>query len=287
MVTLCLLLLTVLAGRSGARTPPPSAAAIMARVAANQDRSNQLRADYIYHQRIHVTSRKTNGKLMCEETAEYLVVPSAKGTNRELKHVTGRYWHKGRYLNFDHRPRGGNEGIQTGPGNATVDCQVADQLGNNLTGEKSKDGIEQDLFPLTTAKQGKYQFQLIGREILAGRSVYRVSFKPKDKHDFAWAGEADIDAHDFEPVDVYTKLSRRIPRVIRALVVALPGVGFNLEYQRQPDGVWFPSSFGTEFKLRLFMFYRREYTISLENTGFTRTHVTSKMQYVGPVGSPK
>jgi hypothetical protein len=49
--------------------------------------------------------------------------------------------------------------------------------------------------------------------------------------------------------------------------------------------VW--PSFGTEFRVRLLMFYRREYTISLENTGFRHTQVTSKMRYAGPVGVPK
>jgi hypothetical protein len=287
MFLLCLLSAASLIAGSAARTPSFSAA-IMARVAANQDRSNKLRASYIYHQRIHVTSRKTSGKLMCEETTEYLVIPSAQGTKRQIKHVTGRYWHKGRYLNFDQRPgrhKGGDVNVQW-PDNATVDCQVADQLGNNLTDDQSKDGIDRDLFPLTTAQQKGCQFRLIGEENLAGRRVYRVRFKPKDKGGFTWAGEADIDAQDFEPVDVYTSMSRQIPRLIRTFIVALPGLGFDVQYQRQLDGIWFPTSFGTEFRLRLFIFYRREYTISLENTGFTHTHVTIKMQYLGPV-SPK
>lgn len=279
-----------------AGTPPQesglTAQAIMARVAANQDRSDKLRAEYIYHQRIHVASRKTNGRLMCEETAEYLVTPTAQGTSRKLERVKGRYWHKGQYSSFDRRPTEHRDGdgdvdVNVGAGNATVDCQVADQLGNNLTDDKSKDGIVRDLFPLTTKKQTEDRFELIGEDTRAGRRVYRVSFKPKDKADFDWAGEADIDVRDFEPVDVYTKLSRRIPFVVRALLVALPGVGFSVQYQPQPDGVWFPHSFGTEFELRLLMFYRRLYTVSLENDGFQHTRVSSTLKLVGPVGDPK
>lgn len=289
MFSLCLLMALV-AGGPSAQNLPPTADAIMARVAANQDRSNKLRADYLYHQHIQVASRKTNGKLMCEETTDYLVIPTPQGTKRELKRVNGRYWHKGRYLNFNHRldPHQGKErNFELGPGKASLDCQVADQLGNSLTDSKSKDGIEQDLFPLTTKEQGKYQFHLIGKENLAGRPVYRVSFKPKDEKDYGWAGEADIDVHDFEPVDVYTKLSRRIPLPVRALLLALPGVGLSVQYQRQPEGVWFPTSFGTEFEVRFLMFYRRDYTISLENSGFKHTRVTSRVIYVGPVKAPK
>lgn len=289
MFSICLLMALVAGGHSP-QNLPPTAEVIMARVAAHQDRSNKLRADYLYHQRIQVASRKTNGKLMCEETTDYLVVPTPQGTKRELTRVNGRYWHKGRYLNFYHRldPHHGKDlNFDIGSGTASIDCQVADQLGNNLTGSKSKDGIGQDLFPLTTREQGKYQFHLIGKENLAGRPVYRVSFQPKDKKDYAWDGEADIDVHDFEPVDVYTKLSRRIPLPVRALFLALPGVGFSVQYQRQPEGVWFPTSFGTEFEIRFLMFYRRDYTVSLENTGFKRAYVTSKVIYVGPVNAPK
>jgi hypothetical protein len=261
-----------------ARNPTLTAAAIMARVAANQDRRNQLRADYIYHQRVHVAARKINGKLMCEMTFDYIVIPAPKSTKKELQKVGGRYWHKGRYVNFDRKLKGNDEAI---------DCDVVDALGEDLTNERSKDGVSKDLFPLTSEQQKTDRFEYVGEETLEGRRVYRVSFRPKDKKDFDWAGEADIDAHDFEPVDVYTKPSRRIPLVIRTFLVALPGVGFSLQYERLPDGVWFPSSFGTEFRIRVLVFYRREYTISLENTDFRHTHVSSTMRYAGPVGARK
>jgi hypothetical protein len=276
MLALCFLAAS-LAG-SGAQSPLPTAAAIMARVAANQDRSNQLRTDYIYHQRVRVAARKTNGRLMCQETLDYLVIPAPKSTKKALQKLTGRYWHKGRYVDFHQKLRGNDE---------SVDCDVADALGEDLTSERSKDGVAKDLFPLTSDQQKNDRFNLIGEETLQGRKVYRVGFRPKDKKEWDWAGEADIDTIDFQPVDVFTKPSRRIPLVIRTFLLALPGVGFNVEYQRQPDGVWFPSSFGTEFRVRFVMFYRRLYTISLENTGFRHTRVTSKIRYAGPAASPK
>jgi hypothetical protein len=83
-----------------------------------------------------------------------------------------------------------------------------------------------------------------------GRDV-SVSFRPMDKDDFDWKGEAFIDVHDFEPA-VYTKLSRNIPIAVRVLLgTNLPGLGISVTYDREPDGVWFPVSFGTEFRCSL------------------------------------
>jgi hypothetical protein len=271
-VMLPLWIFAALLARGTPRNPPLTAAAIMARVAANQDRSNRQRPHYVYHQRIRVAARTTNGKLKCQETLDYLVIPSSESTKKELQGLKGRYWHKGRYVDFHHKLHGNQE---------SVDCDVVDSLGEDFTSERSKDGIAKDLFPLTTQQQKKYTFELIGKETLQEREVYRVSFRPKDKKEFDWTGEADIDMNDFQPVDVFTKLSRRIPLPIRTLLLSLPDLGFNVQYQRQPDGVWFPTSFGTEFRLKLLMFYRREYTVSLENSAFRRTHVTSKMRYAG------
>ncbi|MGH9396848.1 MAG: hypothetical protein ACRD18_08370 [Terriglobia bacterium] len=256
-----------------AENPPLTAETIMARVAANQDRSNTLRSEYVYHQHIHAVSRKANGKLMCEETVDYLMIPTPKGTKKEQKLLTGRYWHKGHYIQFH---------VKLSHHDIPIDCALADSLGSGLTNGSSKDGLDKDLFPLTTSEQTNYQFWLVGKEIQEGRTVYDIGFKPREKDEFTWAGEAYIDATDFQPVDVFTKLSRRIPFVIRTLLVALPGVGFNVQYQRQPGGVWFPASFGTEFRIRVTPFFKRDITISLENTNFEQTHVQTHIQYVGP-----
>lgn len=92
-----------------------------------------------------------------------------------------------------------------------------------------------------------------------------------------------IDAEEFQPLSVFTHLSRRIPFAIRTFLgTDLPGVGFNVEYRRFDDGVWFPVSFGTEFRLRAVFFINREITISLENSGFQRAHVETKITPLGP-----
>jgi hypothetical protein len=129
------------------------------------------------------------------------------------------------------------------------------------------------LFPLTTEQQAKYLFKLEGRQTMNGRDVYRVSFRPKDKNDFDWKGEAFIDTHEFEPVVVYTEMSRKIPLAVRTLLgTNLPGLGFSVTYDREPDGVWFPVSFGTEFRMRVLFFIARDISMSLANAHFEKTH---------------
>lgn len=272
--------------QGAADRPPVTAEAIMARVAANQDRSDKLRSEYIYHQRIHVVLQKANGTKMRDEVADYLITPTPDGTQRKLTAISGFYRHKGRYLGFKGEPR---------PDADTVDGDMLNDFRHDLMEENtndgvtndlkqsgeahSKDGIAHDLFPLTTDQQKEYQFKLIGEETQQGRAVYRIGFGPKKRSDYDWAGEADIDAVDFQPVRVYTKLSRPLPFLVRKFLVDLPGLGFNVQYQRQPDGVWFPTSFGTEFRVHLLMFWGRTIMISLENTGFQHTHVEHQITY--------
>ena len=253
---------------AGAQSQPLTADAIMARVAANQDRSSQLRAEYVYHQHVHLVSQKTNGTQMHEESADYLVTPTPGGSKKELQRLKGHYRRKGKYLEFQG---------ERAPDEDSLDGDMVHDLREDLTNDKSKDGLASDLFPLTTQSQEKYQFKLLGEQVEQGRRVYRLSFKPKDKGDIDWAGEAFIDESDFEPLRVYTKLSRPIPFLVRKFLVDLPGVGFNVEYRRQPDGVWFPSTFGTEFKFRVLMFLSRNITVSLENTDFEHTSVQSRI----------
>ena len=254
---------------------PPSADAIMARVAANQDRAVQHRAEYIYQQRIRIISRKTNGRLMRDETTDYLVTPTADGTKKELKQVVGRAWVKKHYVDFNKEP---------GPSPDSIDGDLVHDLRDGLANEHSKDGLARDLFPLTTDQQKDYRFALEREETVNGRRVYRIRFSPRDKHDVAWAGEALIDCSEYQPVRVYTKLSRKLPLFVRAaLGTSLPGIGFDVEYQRFGDGVWFPVSFGTEFRLRVLFFLKRNISISLRNSGFEHVHVKSKVLDYKPV----
>ncbi len=265
----CVLMLASLGTLASADQPSPSVDEIMARVAANQDRAEQARAEYIYQQRIHVATLRTNGKLAREETADYLVAPTPDGTKKELKHIEGRYWHKGKYLTFQGEPV---------PQDGWVDSSLVQSFRDDLSNDKSKDGLGRDLFPLTSGEQKQYHFDLLGEDTVKGRRVYRVRFRPRDKSELTWAGEAMIDAEEYEPLRVFTKLSRRIPFFVRTLLgTDFPGVGFNVEYKRFDEGVWFPVSFGTEFRLRAVFFINRDITVALANSAFQRAKVQSRI----------
>ena len=263
------LLLASLGTLASADQPSPSVDEIMARVAANQDRAEQARAEYVYQQRIHVATLRTNGKLAREETADYLVAPTPDGTKKELKHIEGRYWHKGKYLTFQGEPV---------PEDGWLDSSLVQSFRDGISNDKSKDGLGRDLFPLTSEEQKQYHFDLVGEDTVKGRKVYRVRFRPRDKSELTWAGEAMIDAEEFQPIRVYTKLSRRIPFFVRTLLgTDVPGIGFNVEYKRFDEGVWFPVSFGTEFRLRAVFFINRDITVALENLAFQRAKVQSRI----------
>jgi hypothetical protein len=253
--------------------PLLTAEAIMARVAANQDRSESLRKEYVYKQHIHIVTHKPKGRMLREETADYDVIPMPEGTQKQLKQLTGSYWTKGKYADFQGEPA---------PEAGSLDGQLIEQFRDDLSNDKSKDGLARHLFPLTTDEQKDYEFKLLGREVQDGRSVYHIGFRPRDKDEITWAGETFIDAEDFQPVRVFTRLSRRMPFVVRTMLgTDLPGVGFNVTYKRQPDGVWFPASFGTEFRIRALFFINRDISVSLANTAFEHTHVATRMKVVG------
>jgi hypothetical protein len=283
----CLLLaaaIAVLAGpatvaQTAAAPDPLSADQIMAKVAANQDRTEAARSHYIYLQHIRMVSRKPGGKLMCEEVTDSRVSPQQKESQQQLMTLDGRYWQKGHYVHYttlQEQETAGPKGKEVKTEKEDLDgldIDLVENLRKNLADDKSKDGLGKGLFPLTTEQQEKYLFKLQGRQMMNGRDVYHVSFRPKDKNDFDWKGEAFIDAHEFEPVVVYTEMSRKIPLAVRTLLgTNLPGLGFSVTYNREPDGVWFPVSFGTEFRMRVLFFIARDISMSLANTHFEKTH---------------
>lgn len=162
------------------------------------------------------------------------------------------------------------------PGGDGIDRNLVEHIRAGLLNDKSKDGIDARLFPLNSKSQADYTFELAGREKMNGRDVFHVIFRPRDRKDFGWKGDAFIDAADFQPVMVTTGMSRKVPFAVRTLLgTNFPGLGFTVMYAPQPDGVWFPVSFGTEFKIDLLFFFRRQVIISAENRDFQKTHVTA------------
>jgi len=256
---------------------PLTAEAIMARVAANQDTAESDRAHYVYIQHARVTSHKGK-KVMCEETTDSRVTPTAKGSQQQLLKLDGRMLLKGNYITYTEpaKSKHDGDGISISTGDDDSDRNLVESMRRTLTSDHSKDGIAANLFPLTTKELKDESFKLIGREKMNGREVFHIAFTPKDKSDYGWKGDAFIDTTAFQPVLIHTAMSRNIPFAVRALLgTNVPGLGFSVTYGPQPDGVWFPTSFGTEFKIKLFFFYSRSITLSAENRDFEKTHVTS------------
>jgi hypothetical protein len=261
---------SVVAGAQDARPAQLlTADQIMAKVAANQDRSEQLRKRYVYRQHIRVVLNKSNGKLMREETTDDHMVPQSDKTERKLEIITGKYWEKGKYTEFSGEPVPHAEG---------VDAELLKDMRDDLTEEKSKDGLGRRQYPFISEELPKYIFKLVGKETFRGRDSYRISFGPVNKSEYDWKGEAYIDAADFEPIYIYTKLPRKLPLAVRTLLgTDVPGYGYSLTYEKQPGGVWFPKSYGTEFTLHVLYFYNREVMVSMENKDFEQTHVETKI----------
>lgn len=265
----CVLLFAMVAPLAAFAQQPLTADEIMARVAANQDKAVELRAHYVYKQHAHTASLKTSGKLMREETDDYDVFPTSKGVDRKLVTLTGRYWHKGKYDDFTGEPV---------PEVDSMDADLTHDWMHDRDQETTRDGVQSHLFPLTSDRQKDYEFRLIGEESMRGHAVYHIGFEPKDKQDYAWKGEAFIDKAEFQPVTVFTKMSRKLPFFVRGVMgIDVPGVGFNVTYLRVEEGVWFPETFGTEFQIHLFHVYGRTVTVALKNSDFEKTHVETKI----------
>lgn len=252
-------------------TPGLSAAEIMKKVAENQDREQKARIDFIYEESVRVSTRHNNGKLAREELTNSLVTPTAHGVTKKRESIKGRYWYKGRYMDFNGDPV---------PNANTLDGGLTSGFRDGLTNDSSKDGVAKDLFPLTSEEQKDLKFELAGEETVSGRKAFHIRFTPKDKNDFTWAGEAFIDEDELQPIWVYSHLSRRIPFLVRNLLgTDVPGLGFNTRYARIDKDLWFPISFGTEFRLRAIFFINRTISVSMENSNFKRAVVESQIHY--------
>jgi hypothetical protein len=292
----CTLVLTALPAPA---QEPLTADAIMSRVAANQDAAQSDRAHYVYIQHAHIASRKGN-TVRCEETTDTRITPAPTGSDQKLLTLDGRLLHKHQYLHYTQlggskdtqNPNRIKSTVTTENDNLNVtlndeddmamDLDLVENMRNNLTNGDSKDGISPNLFPLTSKEQADYTFHLLGRAPMNGHDCYHIDFSPKGPDDFNWKGDAYIDATAYQPVLIRTALSRKLPLAVRMLLgTNVPGLGFTIVYApqppNQPDGVWFPTTFGTEFKIHVLFFLNRQITFSAENRDFEKTHVTSQI----------
>jgi hypothetical protein len=286
LLSVCVLAcVSALSEQPRAASPTPNAADIMTRVAANQDSAEAERAHYVFVQHATMSSRK--GKtVQCEEVTDYRITPSDSGIHDELVKLDGRLRVNGNYVTYHTlAPDNGGSKVENDKdsvsvtiGGESADRDMVEHMRANLMHDKSKDGLNSRLFPLTSKEQADYDFQLAGQERLNGHDVYHITFRPKDKDDFGWKGDAFVDVTTFQPVLVTTGMARKVPFAVRTLLgTNLPGLGFTVVYAPQPDGVWFPASFSTEFKIHVLYFFHRDIVLDAQNRDFEKTHSTSRM----------
>jgi hypothetical protein len=285
-----------------AQQPALTADAIMARVAANQDHAEIERAHFVYTQHVRALSRK--GKTVhCEEITDSRVTPSDAGSHQDLLKLDGRLLVKGKYVTYnslssakdksadakpmpDHDDEDLHVAVKSEDEDDQMDQDLVENLRRNLLDTKSKDGMAAGLFPLTSKAAAHYSYRLLGREPRNGHDCFHIAFAPKDDQ-YDWKGDVWVDAVAYEPVVVRTALSKNILLAVRLLLgTSVPGLGFTVTYapqpSNQPDALWFPSTFGTEFKVHVFFFVlNREIVIDAQNRDFEKTHTSSKI-----VGDP-
>jgi hypothetical protein len=248
---------------------------IMLRVAANQAKSVEARRQYVYRQVQLFSLHRTNGKLACQQRWEYTVTPVPDGIVKQVvKSETKGEGHCGPPTSES------ASGAQHAVGDSGVTVSW-DDAGHG----HSADGIPYDLFPLTAREQRKYIYRMEGSETYRGRQVYRIGFRPNHRRDEDgdegyWKGETLVDAAEFQPVQVTTDLTAKVPTAVRLLLgTNVRGVGFTVSYERMPDGIWFPAGFGGEFELRALFFYKRAISVNVKNSDFRRVGVVGSLAF--------
>ncbi len=264
---------------------PEPADIIMAKVAVNQDRAQEMRKAFIYHQSMLIRFKRGNGKLAREEEREYVVMPTEKGFKKDLTHFVGKYEKGGKLIEYD-KPGYQYKGID-------IDGGFANSLADDLTNDKdSRDGFGKDPLPLTARMQEKFTFRLEGKEDYRGTQVYRITFTPKklslfdcdDDDASCWAGEALIDVNEYQPVLVTSWLAKSIPKAVQILLgTNLKHLGFKVAYKKFDDGLWFPVTYGSEFEVRGLFFYKRTIALAATNSGFRKADVTSTVVFGLPM----
>src|SRR5258706_171582 len=84
-------LCVLLAVLSGALSAEQSAEAIMAKVAANIEKTAEARKQYVYQQRVRSSLIRSSGQPSRKEDRQYSVFPSEKGTEKKLMSFKGEY----------------------------------------------------------------------------------------------------------------------------------------------------------------------------------------------------
>src|SRR5947209_16773226 len=138
------LLIAIALGSAWAQAP--HVAQIMSRVGINQAKSQDLRENYVFHQKQLLRFVRGNGKVAREEHREYTITPKGRGVDKELTRFDGKYERHGRFISYD-KPGYEYKGLD-------IDGDLINDMSNDMTDDKqSRDGISHNLFPLTYHQQ--------------------------------------------------------------------------------------------------------------------------------------
>jgi len=252
--------------------------AIMEHVAANQARAQAARQAMVFEQNVLIRLHRGNGMLAREEEYHFTVTPTPDGIVKQRTAFAGKYGKGKQFVSYD-TPGFEYKGVD-------VDGQLAKELVEEFTNDKSRDGVNHDLFPLRQSEMAKYGFTLKGRQNYRGHEVYVIAFRPSphrppgESEDSMWAGEALIDTQAMQPVLITTWMARGIPMVVKTLLgTDLKHIGFKIAYEKFDDDVWMPVTYGGELQVRAVFVYARKISISLRNSGFRRAQVDSSVSY--------
>jgi hypothetical protein len=266
---------------------------IMARMAKNMENATEERRHWVYAQRVQARLLRTNGKMARREDREYLVTPGPERTEKQLVSVKGEYHHgKNEVIPY------AEAGWKRDEGKMDIDGALMEDLVRGLVDKKgSRDGIPQALFPWRSRDLPAYRFHLLGEETAEGRALWRIAFEPKEtKNCLAideddddddcrtmWKGEAWVDKEDEMPRRIFSDMTFKMPWAVKLFLgTNISQSGFSVTYQRVAPGIWFPSTYGTEFRMSLLFGYKRIMTLAMDSREFRRGAAQTEVRFEEP-----
>jgi hypothetical protein len=297
---------------------PGDALAVMKTVAANTSAAAEGRRQYVYTQKVRASLLRSNGQVVCKESREYTVIPQERTTDKTLVSFAGECREGKRMVPYTapevKKPGLKDTGLKEKGSPEDGDREsIAGVINGLANARNSRDGIPRELFPLLAEDLPYYNFTLKAETLVQGRRAYDILFEPVDRKDVCihvgedntnfslhvdlhtdnaapegtlcrpWKGEAWIDAEDYQPIRIDTQLAKGVPWGVRVFLgIDIRQLGFSIAYKRVAESVWFPATYGTEFRVVVFWGYRRTITMSMENTDFRKTDAKSTIQFGQP-----
>ena len=207
-----------------------NAASIMAQAAANVERAEEARSQYVYRETVRSSMVRFNGEVARKEYREYTVTPGPQKTAKKLATFNGQY-RQGKEMVAYSDPKFRYKGLD-------LDGDLIEGLRRTWSTTSMDATDSADLFPLRSKHLSYYVFRLKGESEWKGRRLYQIEFEPnreakcEDDCPGPWKGEAWIDAGDLQPVRITTDLAFKIPWAVRTFLgTDLKQTGFSITYQ--------------------------------------------------------